>query len=283
MRKTFNTYLLLSLLTGFFSCTEKIETDYKGSSDNRLIVEGSITTDTMAHKVILSRTVDFNASRAAMETGALVTISDGEHVYTLSESADEPGIYKTNPDVYGVPGNEYLLEVTLENGETYSAISEMKQVSAIDSIRFELVDISFAGEHYIAYFSGQEPPEPGNRYMWNVYINDSLWNDTISETYFEEDTWVNGQYVSDLDIYWMDPEKVNFINDTAVVLMEMYSIPQDYYIYLIEVMSETTWRGSPWDPTPANVSTNISGGAVGFFYAAAITRKSVTYVKSSEE
>ena len=117
--------------------------------------------------------------------------------------------------------------------------------------------------------------------MWNVYLNDSLINDTINETAFEEDTYVNGEYLENLEIYWLEEKNVN--HDTVKVELEMISIPEEYYTYLIEIMSETTWRGSPWDPTPANVSTNISNGGAGFFVAMAKTSQTVMYYKTEEE
>jgi len=275
-----NIIIYLIALVFLASCTESLDSDYRGNSDNRLVIEGSITTDTMAHRVVLSRSVDFNAKNSSPEEGANVTISDGSVTFALSEN--KPGMYYTESDVYGLPGKTYTLTVELASGDLYTASSKMNSVSAIDSIRFVREDIPIAGEHYKAYFYGWEPEEPGHRYLWNLYLNDSLWNDTISEIWFEEDTWVNGQYIYDFDIYWLDPEKVPSA-DTLQVIMEMYSIPNDYYVFLIEVMSETTWRGGPFDPTPANVSTNISNNALGFFYAASISRQSVMYIKSEEE
>ena len=53
---------------------------------------------------------------------------------------------------------------------------------------------------YKVYFYGLEPPELGQFYLWNLYLNDSLVNDTINETRFEEDSWVNGSYMKDFDI-----------------------------------------------------------------------------------
>lgn len=264
----------------FIACTEELDTDYSGNSNNRLVVDGRITTDTMAHTIKLSRTVDFNASGIVMEEGAAVTISDGENLISLNEV--EPGIYQTSPDVYGETGKIYALNIKLESGEEYTASSKLNSISTIDSIRFVRESFSFIEkDHYIVYFYGQEPAEKGNHYFWNLYLNDSLYNDTIDESRFESDIFVNGQYIYDFDIYWVDLEEVPW--DTTEVTLEMMSIPEAYNSYLIEVFSETSRRGGPFDPTPANVSTNISNGAIGFFYAAAVTRKSITYIKTEEE
>ena len=92
---------------------------------------------------------------------------------------------------------------------------------------------------------------------------------------------MDGEYVFDFDLYWINED--DFVWDTVKYTLEMMSIPEEYNDYLIEVMSETAWRGGPFDAIPANVSTNISGGAMGFFYAAAITRQSSVFIESEAE
>jgi len=52
------------------------------------------------------------------------------------------------------------------------------------------------------------------------------------------------------------------IGDTAVV--EMHSIGIETSRFLQDIENEI-YRGSPFDPPPANVRTNITGGAVGYF------------------
>lgn len=261
------------------ACTEELDVDYAGESNNKLVVEGRITTDTMAHTIKLTRTVDFNAEDIQPERNAIVTIFDGDKIIELTEN--EPGIYQTAPDVYGEVGKTYTLNIELDNEQKYEAVSQLNPVSTIDSIRFVKESFSFTDDLYIVYFYGQEPPEKGNFYYWNLYLNDSLVNDTIDETRFESDAFVNGQYIYDFDIYWVDEETVPW--DTVEVTLEMLSIPEDYNSFLIEVFSETSWRGGPFDPTPANVLTNVSNGGIGFFYAAAINRETITYYKSEAE
>ena len=273
-------FILAVLVIGISSCTEDLKTDFKGKSEHLLMVEGYITTDTTAHKVILSRTFDFSDTAMIYERGAIVTISDSLNVYPLTEY--EPGIYLTDSNVFGEIGHTYILNITLSDGTQHEAVSHLNAVSTIDSIRFAKEYFEFTDSYYYkAYFYGQEPPGKGQFYIWNLYLNDSLFNDTINETRFEEDEWVDGNYLEDFDVYWVEEESVR--GDTIEVMLEMESIPEEYNDFLIELMMETTWRGSPWDPFPANISTNISGEAVGFFVAKAVTRAKVTYYKSIEE
>ena len=96
---------VLSLL--IYSCVERINIELDDSY-TRLVVDGGITTDTMAHTVSLSKTTSYYFNQPAPAvTGAFVQISDGSATYTLNEEA--PGLYHTDPSVFGVAGKTYAL------------------------------------------------------------------------------------------------------------------------------------------------------------------------------
>ena len=75
-----------------------------------LVVEGGITTDTISHKIMLSLTNDFyDTAKPAAVSGAIITLSDGENTYTLSET-DTAGTYRT-PVFAAEIGKTYRLEI----------------------------------------------------------------------------------------------------------------------------------------------------------------------------
>jgi len=276
-------YITILFTTLFIvSCTEDLDTDYLGISDNLLVVDGKITTDTTAHVVYLSRTIDYNSIELPSESGATVTITDGDIVFPLTESSFEPGKYLTDSTVYGEVGKRYTLNITLKNGDFYSASDSIRSVVDFDSILVRGEDFDFLKDSvYIAYFFGAEDPEPGNYYRWDLYLNDTLYSDTLKNVNFQSDEAVNGGYISFFDVYWLDEEDIT--SDTVKVTMEMASITEDYYDFLIAVMQETEWRGGFFDPTPANVPTNVTNGGVGFFRASAVKRETVRYVVQTGE
>jgi hypothetical protein len=279
MKKIFYIPALFAIFIA--SCTEPLETNYKGETENRLIVIGEISTDTSSHTVILSRTVDYNAMEQQMETGATVTISDGENTYFLSETS--PGIYQTDSTVFGEVGKDYTLIALTAEGDTATAKSTIKPLTDIDSIQIRFEYFDFTGDYfYKVFFFGQEPAGKGDYYIWNLYLNNKWYNDTLSKTNFQSDDFVDGQYIRDFDIYWLEPDELE--NDTTLFTVEMLSIEENYYNYMVEVLSETVWRGGPFDPTPANVSTNIEGeNTGGFFRAVNKKRISKIRIKTEEE
>ncbi|MEZ5196666.1 MAG: DUF4249 family protein [Bacteroidales bacterium] len=111
MKNTIHTmFLFILMLSG---CTEKIDIDV-GSTYTRFVVDGVITTDTMKHYVKLSKSIDYyDPIDVPGVSNAQVTIYDGFTTETLVENENEPGLYETNPNYFGVPGRTYELTIEL--------------------------------------------------------------------------------------------------------------------------------------------------------------------------
>ena len=90
---------VLSVVLGT-ACTEKMDIDLNEGENNRLVVEGYISTDTMQHSVRLTRSTSYFYNQpAAPEEGATVTISDSEgNIFPLTYD-ESTGNYLTDPDV----------------------------------------------------------------------------------------------------------------------------------------------------------------------------------------
>ncbi|NJK86282.1 MAG: DUF4249 domain-containing protein [Bacteroidales bacterium] len=132
MKNIFAFLILFFLLQG---CEEYMDVTFEGDSSKKLVVEGMITTDTMIHNVILSRSGDFfNKGPKEMETGAEVTIYDGSNLVVLNET--ESGVYSTPDDFFGVTGKTYDLNIRLTDGTEYSASETIAPLPVIDSIAF---------------------------------------------------------------------------------------------------------------------------------------------------
>jgi hypothetical protein len=266
-----NTGIFLSILAFFLlSCEEMMDVSFSSNVNKKLVVEGVFTTDTTAHQVMLSWTGDYFARDTQnMETDAVVSITDGEKTMILTENINEPGIYRTDSNVYGETGKTYTLNIKLSDSSKYSATESISPLPEIDSItqsgnynHMEYSTEKYGYGYDIIYF-GPEPEGVGDYYLWSLYINDVLYTDTIFETVFADDEFIDGNYIRDIELFFIKEEEIP--GDSAVIRLEMYSISEEYYLFLIGLMLETKWRGSPWDGPPANVPSNISNGARGYF------------------
>ncbi len=273
MKKQF--YIIALLAVILYSCTEKFDIELD-SSYSRLVVQGSISNELKRHQVMITKSADyFSDTPAPRVTGANVTISDGENTFTLTETED--GIYKTDT-IAGMPGKTYTLSI-IADGNEYSASSFLNFCAPIDSINFGYYDY---GDYYeitdtILYIllNAQEPETPDNYYLWNVYKNGILETDTLQEKIVDGDEFVNGNYMFDLAVQWVEAG----YNDT--ITLEMLSVTEEYNDYYYQVMDVTVWNMGPLGGPPANPVGNVfelvnndndNDNPVGFFLAYSVQR-----------
>jgi hypothetical protein len=263
-------YILLLVLAGF-GCTERIDVDFQGQEYERLVVEATLTSDTMAHQVILSRTTNFNYKGAPPGvSNALVEIEDDDgNVHLLTENPSKPGTYETSPDYHTVMGKTYTLNITLEeaigDNKFYTATETAPFVNQVDSIHLVLQE-DWGSEGFIevqCYY--QDPPEK-NFYMFNIFINDRLITDTLSERMVTDDEFYNGSYTNGIGVGWLNQaigkEKVN---PGDVVTFQAGSITEGYANFVWSLQEEVGFSTPLFSGPPANVKGNLSNGAIGYF------------------
>jgi hypothetical protein len=154
----------------------------------------------------------------------------------------------------------------------------MRPVSDIDSLYVQVVDplqeFGFPGDlYYSVRIWTQELPGQGDRYMWLTYVNGSSVRDTLRELTFVDDVLYDGVYVADVEIDFLEIDTEATTGDT--VLIKQYNIGPEAYDIFIGIMNETDWNGGLFDAPPANVATNLSNGALGYWGAASVREKSV--------
>lgn len=268
-------YILSAYIFLFSACTEPYDTTLE-SSYVRLVVQASINDELKPHQVKLTKSADYFSNTPAIKVkGADITISDGENIFNLHEVSD--GIYETDT-IAGVPGRTYTLTIISE-GNTYTATCYMNFCPSIDSIRFGYYDLSaydIVDSSASVLLNALEPETPDNYYMWNVYKNGVLETDTINEVFFSDDQFINGNYIYDAEVGWLDQVD---IGDT--VTLEMLSITKEYYDYIYQILSVTDWNMGPLGGPPANPNGNIvetndnnnnNDDPLGFFLAYSIYR-----------
>jgi hypothetical protein len=261
------------------SCTERIDIDL-GTTFERLVVEGHVTTDTMAHWVRLTKSTDYYSGEPAPTvSNADVVLYDGLTSINLQEYDTMPGYYYTPDDYFGVAGRNYELSITLAediNGKTsFYASSELNPVGAIDSIQ---VVYNEDWEGWEVRIFAWEPPTT-DFYLFNVYKNDELMTDTINKVWISDDRFFNGNYTFGAMVGFLNEEEPReVVKPGDVVTLKMSSISKAYYEFILELQDQTfEFRNPLFSGPPANVSTNLSEGASGFFATYSNTRVSTVY------
>lgn len=271
------TYIyLIGLIVFLSSCTEPIELELNTDDNIRLVVESIITTDTTAHLINLSLTKDyFEEGIPAKAEDAIVSITQGTTITNLIES--EPGKYYTPDDFFGEEGKAYTLSIDYD-GKNYLAETVLPSLTPLDSILVvDYEEPMFPGQEeeeafpdnytVVPYF--QEPDTPGDYYIFRMLINGEYFTSTLVDWFFTNDDGVNGSYIGDAEFFTFYAEQGDEIT------FEMLSITKSDFENLNAILLETEFRGGLFDGAPANVPTNISGGAVGQFIMADVERKTV--------
>jgi hypothetical protein len=277
-RRLYTLLLPCVCILTLFSCEEILDVNLSGDATQILVVEGSITTDTLSHKVILSFTDDFfKKPEKIMATGAEVTISDGSKTFLLHE--EDAGVYITDDTVHGEIGKTYTLNIKLTDDKQYTASDYLNPCADFDSISQTLnYNSLLSGYGYNVLFYGKEPEPAGNYYMFLVYKDNVLYSDTITEAVVSDDEFINGIYIRDYPVFRI--RETDLQDYPARITLEMLSVSQQFYDFMIALMTETVWKGSPWDCPPANIPSNISNGGMGYFRASDVKRHSRMFYPS---
>ena len=263
----------ISIATGlmiFSSCQKVIELDLNSASPE-IVIEGNLSNLLGPYTIALSKTVNFSESNTFPPcTGAAITINDNAgNSEVLTESS--PGIYKTNT-LQGIVGRAYTIIVT-SNGKEYQAVSNIPAPVTIDSLT-------------VITSSGMGGPGMGGPGNVNKTIEVKFTDPAGIDNYYRLEEMVNGKLINNISITsdrLRDGEKFKEsmrggsdirlqIGDTVTVLLQ--SIDKNVYEYF-RTLNQSSGGGGFTSSAPANPTSNLSNGALGYFNAHSVTSKTV--------
>ncbi|MBS2098032.1 DUF4249 domain-containing protein [Carboxylicivirga linearis] len=271
----------LMILLLLNACTEDI-TLKLNNTEPRLVVDGSVSTDTMVHFVRLTVSADYYSNKEPQAiSNALVTIEDDVQKIELSESDRYPGYYLTPNDYYGRVGKSYHLtieNVDIDNDgvfEIYEAESVLNSVAPIDSVRLEYED---TWDLWKVLLYAQDPVETDDFYSFSIALNDSSLTNRYSELGFVDDRFFDGNYAAGVWVQTIDEEDMELeLKEGDWVKLNMNGITEEFYDYLVAVDEEVSFKAPLFSGPPSNVKGNVSNGALGFFQAYSYTTDSVQF------
>lgn len=268
---------LTSLFIAFFfltACEDKVDIDVP-EGEEKLVVDGIFTNDPSS-VITLSKTAPyFNEGHTPRVSDATVMItSNTNDTIQLTEIAESPGDYRSSQA--GEIGKIYTLHIRLQNGDTYTSISEkMSRVPEIDSIYSAYsddVDDPFVEEGYLVYIETLEPKGKGDFYRWTYSINlqEQRGPEDLS---FASDELVDGNYVTEAEI-------ASELQANDFVRVTQLSISERAYNYLVAV-SQALQVGGPFDSPPSPIKGNVKNDnpgkpdALGYFMVSGATHAEI--------
>lgn len=290
--KYIHTIFFLFVVFFIISCDET-EQPIDWETENipqKVVVDGSIVSDTIKQKVILTLTDDYFINQPTPRISrATVSVDDGEQSYNLIESDTMPGTYFSEIAFAGKQNRTYTLHVELnepvDNTTQVTAVSAMPPEFSIDTMIAVLYENPFMINEEDSLFLIvviKETTLPDITYylMVKLYRNGEPVFETISDTYLIDDE--HAEKDEDRIAYLAFEEEDFFEGDTVGI--EIYSITESFY----QFMEAVQYISEPPDPfgfsgVRADAIGNINNGKeLGFFYTAFISRSSAVVEREKD-
>ena len=273
MRNLFKILLVFWAYLAITSCEKADNIGINKKQLDVIAVDGMITNETKAHCVKLTYPATALNQPPNPATGAVVTISDGTNIFSLTENPINSGCYYTDSTVTGRIDSTYQLTIKLNN-KVFTAQSKL-----IATNFFEPLSYTIDSTSKLAIISNVAPSYDQKEWsMWEINLDWSMLpnysslpaNNCKALLYFYTLPTID---VS--EILAPNEEIVKFPIGT-VIKEKRYSLNAEYAAYLRSVLLLTTWKGGVFDTAPSNTKTNMSNGAIGFFSACAVISEGLT-------
>lgn len=256
-------FYFLTLLVAFYSCQKVVSLNLNNAAP-QLVIEGEITDGPGPYTVLINQSVDFYADNTyPAVSGAAVKVSDDQgNTDSLHETS--PGVYSTT-FLQGKPGATYSLSVATQN-KNYTAVSTMPLRVLLDSLTLNITS-GFGQQRIDAIVNFQDPPGIANYYEFVEYVNGQPFP---RNNFVFDDRLSDGKYIS-----LVLRTDSSYISSGDAVRVDMYSIDENTYTYFLELRQSSGTGAFNATASPANPTTNVIGGALGYFSAHTTQSKTI--------
>ncbi|MBD0255152.1 MAG: DUF4249 domain-containing protein [Cytophagales bacterium] len=256
------------------ACVREVDLEHvNGPPSGRLVVEGYLTNEAKAHRVRLTRTGPaIVTGPPAPVPGAAVSISDGERLFALAEHPAGSGQYFTADTVRGAVGKTYTLTITLD-GRTHTAADRMEPVAPFsERDQILLPDLYLFGNPE----RGFTLEVPTARFGFPAAVQQTV---GFVNPQRARDRGVNEQTVF---YHFPGVEPNGLLPRTAdplrfqrddTLFQSRASMSEAYQAFSRAMLIQAEYFGGVLGSVPADLPTNVSGGAVGFFAASAVVSR----------
>ena len=263
-------------ITGLFlllqGCVKETTWPLENDVPAKVIVDGIITDEVKSQVIKLSWSVSELNQLPSPVSGAGVVISNEDSTWQLAEFPPNSGVYNTPPSFFARVQKNYTLFISA-GGKIYTAKTTMTSGSLFGELQYARNDAS--NLYYVDWVANAFSTERAA--MWELLIDwskvpgyehlDSLDNHARMLFYTLPTLDVS-------EVFAPQMESLFFPAGTRIT-ERRYSLTPAHAEFIREMLLETNWAGGLFTVAPANVGTNLSNGAFGFFGACAVTELSV--------
>ncbi len=263
--------VILQVLT--ISCEKEVVLDLSDRQGLYFVVEANIDDVSANQWIRLSRSSSYyEVSTGKPVSNANVTITRGgvDHVFNESDVDSLAGYYINSTLADRLRYGTYQLTVEHED-MIYTAESEYKPVPDIDSVTIDLNFFFSSGltndTLYDINIHFRNLQGGGSYYLVDLYINRKLQTGRPSQK-----TVISDQDLEDYVSYSVKTISQNDLDDGDMLGLALRSISREMYEFYQVFFFQTDLSGNPFaGAPPANIPTNLSEGAIGFFQVSSVT------------
>ncbi len=275
------TGLLAILLYGALlgGCQKSVILELADQEDSFLIIEANILDDGFRQHIRVSLSTSYyNDSQGKGVSDARVWLqsSENKYVFNTNSSEEKWGFYYNDSVSSQVQGKELTMCIEYQ-GTSYTATSHWRPVPEIDSVTLKLNIFSELGFSPDTLYEVQahfmELPSEDDYYLFNLYVNGNIktWRPPLKVVTSDKNM---EEYVTYSILNLSQDE----IEEGDVIQLEMRSISKENFEFYNVFFFQTDFSGNPFaGAPPANIPTNISNGARGFFQISSVNRKSIVF------
>lgn len=269
MRRNLLHIIILLILAG---CVKQVDWVMPDQSSAYVVVDAILTDQKQVHTVSLHSTVQELNAIPDPVTGATVLITTADSLWFLQEDPLNPGDYLTGPSFLASLNTLYSLQIISRN-TTYSAQAAMAPGKFFNELTYKKNDEDdlYHIDWVASAFSVESPA------MWEVLID---WSavpgyETADPAACRATLLFYTLPTIDVSqIFAPGVEEISFPAG-SLITEKRYSLSPDHAEFVRQLLMETNWQGSLFPTANANVITNLSPGAIGFFGVCAMTELSL--------
>ncbi|MEI7724062.1 MAG: DUF4249 family protein [Bacteroidota bacterium] len=264
-------------ITGLFfflqGCVKETAWPLKGDLPGKLIVDAIITDEVKAHCIKLTKPVSELNQAPKPVTGAGVLISNEDSTWQLTENPPNSGVYYTPSWFSTKMQKNYSLLISVEE-KVYTAKTTLVRGSVFSELKYSRSDEN--NLFYVDWVANAFSAEKAA--MWELLID---WSRVPG--YEQKDSLNTHARMLFYTLPTLDVSEVFapmmqsvYFPAGTIISERRYSLTPGHAEFIREMLLETNWTGGLFTVAPANVITNMSDGAFGYFGACAVTELSVT-------
>lgn len=261
----------ICLLLGFVSliaCQKQVNWDLQVQDNNFIVVDARITDVLGSQSIrIFFPVIQLNSDPVPV-TGANVLISSEDSLWVLNEDSLHKGIYSTGKTFIAISGKTYSLFIDYK-GKIYTAKTNMIAGSEFQELTYQKNEDNdlYHLDWVASAFNAEKPAVWEILLDWSKVPGYELTDSSLCKARLEFFTLPT---IDVSEIFAPEMQKICFPAGTQIT-ENRYSVTPGYAEFLRTLLLETNWQGGLFNTAPADVITNFSPGARGYFTACSVT------------